>query len=141
MDKLDKQIREDYIRHNLIKWWDVNMLPADTDEDVSESDEDDINYNGEFEDNEYDDSMNLVNGILERNSNKDAFIKAQNALNDMDSGELTEAFDEDNATADNAEASDAEEQARLIYERLMREAAEDEAAKQAEIERAKAGLI
>lgn len=128
-DKLDEMNRKTQIHSNIIKWWDVNMLPSIEEKDESDSSDnnseivegkDNYPYTGMLYLDDIDDdaSREIASMVLEKNNNQDAFNKAYFSM------ELEEY--------DNKK-----DEANEIYERLMREAAEDEAKKQKEIEEAK----
>lgn len=119
MDKLDVINRKTAMHSHLVKWWDVNMLPADADlkKNSGLSEEERIPDLDELEGND----LSAVERILRENSNQNAFNKAYTVVENEER---------------NARLA-AEQEANEIYERLMREAEEDEAKKQAEIEAAK----
>lgn len=119
-DRLDEMNRKNSIHKNLIKWWDVNLLPAETnDEEISsEVEMDDLSL----------DELELVTGILNKNDNQNAFEKAREYID-----ESNLMFSDESSVMQNESVLLANE----IYERLMREEAEDAAIKQAEIEQAK----
>lgn len=127
MDKLDVMNRKSAIHSNLIKWWDVNFIQTDSEENIDlgpDNIKDTVNDNYPNDEMLYLDDLNddISKGIAERalkqNDHSDAFSKAYFALE-------MEDYNKNQDTANE------------IYERLMREAAEDEAKKQREIEEAK----
>ena len=112
IDRLDKLDRINYyskMHCHLVKWWNVNMVSPDSEEETSAADGDD-----------YDPDAEAEKLIME-------------ALGD-DAGEMAAEASADPFGSREDISPDALE----IYNRLMAEAAADEAAKQAEIEAAKA---
>ena len=122
MDRIDFLYKKNQIKGNLVKWWNVNMVEPEADNnDVNAAKEEpDINLSPRESDeiNLSNEEQSRINMILRQNSNVDAFDKAMDSYNQSKIDEANE-----------------------IYERLMREAAEDEAKKQDEIEKAKAQNI
>lgn len=140
-DHLDRINHENYLRGNLIKWWNVNIIPAQTtmEEDAEDSDYEDVRdqmsnsawSNEQLSDNteeqsewnadslteeqrntddQDDDKQNVIEQVLQSNSNQSVYEIALKNL------QL--------------------EEAKEIYERLLREAKADEEKKQKEIENA-----
>lgn len=143
MDKLDVINRKNSIHSNLIKWWDINMLPSENDENFDDLNSEDL----ETGIDEFGNSTNL-----DTDSNGDAFLYEEDYINeynnlDNNSKDLVEnilvqndksdVFEKTNAHLEEQNKAEADAAAMEIYERLMREAAEDEAKKQNEIEMAK----
>ncbi|MDE6713342.1 MAG: hypothetical protein K2K20_06355 [Lachnospiraceae bacterium] len=110
-DKLDEIIRNNSLKANLIKWWNVNMhisdqKDGDADEDSSSVDEEDA-----FSEN----NTVLYESILKDNSrDEDPFEKAMKQVQEEEVQSL--------------------EEANKVYERLLQEAQMDEDKKWQEIE-------
>lgn len=109
-DKLDKINRDNALKSNLIKWWNVNMTASDQqeEEDASStsSDGDDV-----FSEN----NTVLYESILKDNSrDEDPFEKAMKQVKEEENQSL--------------------EEAKNIFERLQAEAQMDEEKKRMEIE-------
>lgn len=131
-DKVDQRNRERLLKGNLIKWWNVNVVNEQEDnDDYSNVINEDIAYEASEISNSTttmpkglilqtrpegleEDERELLNLIMDRNDHSDVYNSAMDEMNQ--------------STLDEANA---------IYERLMREAAEDEAKKEREIAEAK----
>lgn len=112
-DKLDEIIRNNNLKSNLIKWWNVNFEFPDQqkDKDAAELAADDKDAFSES-------NTVLYESILKDNSrDEDPFEKAMKQVKEDEDKSLQEA--------------------NKIYERLMREAQMDEDKKRQEIEEAK----
>ena len=119
IDRLDKLDRINYyskMHCHLVKWWNVNMVAPDSEEEAAVAEGDDA----------YDPDAEAEKLVMEALS---------------DNAGSTDAGSSDSSSATNdpfAAMDDIPPDALEIYNRLMAEAAADEAAKQAEIEAAKA---
>lgn len=122
IDRLDKLDRINYyskMHCHLVKWWNVNMVTPDSEEENSGND-------GE---EGYDPDAEAEKLIMEA-------LGEDAGSTDVSSSAESLSFDSDPFGSQDDIPPDALE----IYNRLMAEAAADEAAKQAEIEAAKAAV-
>ncbi|MCR5011383.1 MAG: hypothetical protein K6A72_03510 [Lachnospiraceae bacterium] len=119
IDRLDKLDRINYyskMHCHLVKWWNVNMVTPDSEEETTEGDGDD-NYDPDAE------AEKLIMEALGE---------------DLGNTDVSRQADASSVAADPfSSQGDIPPDALEIYNRLMAEAAADEAAKQAEIEAAK----
>lgn len=108
-DKLDEIIRNNNLKANLIKWWNVNMsVPDQQDGGAPPADDDAFSENNTV----------LYESILKDNSrDEDPFEKAMRQVKEEETQSLKEA--------------------NKVYERLMMEAQMDEEKKRQEIEEIK----
>lgn len=123
MDKLDVINRKKSMRSNMIKWWNVNLVPANSQEANKEeiNSEEPINnilpINNELSSPNQDD-IDLCDKILAENSRDNVYDKVCETMN---------------ADATNEVDDDVADRAAEIYNRLLMEAMEDENKKQQEI--------
>ncbi len=116
-DKLDEIIRNNNLKANLIKWWNVNFKIPDqqgenTDEMSAPADSDDVFSEG---------NTVIYESILKDNSrDEDPFEKAMKQVQEENDKSI--------------------EEANKIYERLMQEAQMDEDKKRQEIEEVKRNI-
>ncbi|MDE6530622.1 MAG: hypothetical protein K2K96_07590 [Lachnospiraceae bacterium] len=110
-DKLDEIIRNNSLKANLIKWWNVNMhIPAQQDGDA-DTDSTSVDDGDAFSEN----NTVLYESILKDNSrDEDPFEKAMKQVQEEEDKSL--------------------EEANKVYERLLQEAQMDEDKKWQEIE-------
>ncbi|HOO80681.1 MAG TPA: hypothetical protein PLZ77_05735 [Lachnospiraceae bacterium] len=140
-DHLDRINHENYLRGNLIKWWNVNIIPAQTtmEEDAEDSDYEDVRdqmsnsawSNEQLSDNTEEQSEWNADSLMEEQRNTDD--------QDDDKQNVIEQVLQSNSNQSVYEIALKNlqlEEAKEIYERLLREAKADEEKKQKEIENA-----
>jgi len=140
-DHLDRINHENYLRGNLIKWWNVNIIPAQTTmkEDAEDSDYEDVRdqmsnsawSNEQLSDNTEEQSEWNADSLMEEQRNTDD--------QDDDKQNVIEQVLQSNSNQSVYEIALKNlqlEEAKEIYERLLREEKADEEKKQKEIENA-----
>lgn len=138
---MDRINHENYLRGNLIKWWNVNIIPAQTtmEEDAEDSDYEDVRdqmsnsawSNEQLSDNTEEQSEWNADSLMEEQRNTDD--------QDDDKQNVIEQVLQSNSNQSVYEIALKNlqlEEAKEIYERLLREAKADEEKKQKEIENA-----
>lgn len=113
-DKLDEIIRNNSLKANLIKWWNVNMHISDQEDGDADGDPASVDEEDAFSEN----NTVLYESILKDNSrDEDPFEKAMKQVQE--------------------EEDKSQKEANKIYERLQQEAQMDEDKKWREIEEMK----
>lgn len=113
-DKLDEIIRNNSLKANLIKWWNVNMDIPDQQDDEGDAASSSVDEEDAFSEN----NTVLYESILKDNSrDEDPFEKAMKQVQEEEDKSL--------------------EEANKVYERLLQEAQMDEDKKWQEIEEMK----
>ena len=138
---MDRINHENYLRGNLIKWWNVNIIPAQTtmEEDAEDSDYEDVRdqmsnsawSNEQLSDNTEEQSEWNADSLMEEQRNTDD--------QDDDKQNVIEQVLQSNSNQSVYEIALKNlqlEEAKEIYERLLREEKADEEKKQKEIENA-----
>lgn len=138
---MDRINHENYLRGNLIKWWNVNIIPAQTtmEEDAEDSDYEDVRdqmsnsawSNEQLSDNTEEQSEWNADSLMEEQRNTDD--------QDDDKQNVIEQVLQSNSNQSVYEIALKNlqlEEAKEIYERLLRETKADEEKKQKEIENA-----